>query len=289
MDDMVISQSANNLNAHYSKEYNALVNYYQNAKDKQGAIGDLWNGIKDLTGVGISENKCDSMLEKYKNGQINFEEAVKYIEKFDKKQNDSTDLIANILTGTASIATTTIMGVMGGPLLPILALGAGVGAVTKTALKLFDRATNDVKNDEFDVKTITKDVISGAVTGATSAVPSGIAQGIKTGNKALAIQNGIKCGAVCGASAGAISYTTDVVLDNKEFNFGELAKSVGTSAFVSGTVGAGVGAGLYGIANAKGIVGKEVSKTLGQTIASDSASSSARKVLAKAERNIIAA
>ena len=287
MDEIGLTGLTNKPLAVSQNEYAQLSAHLQDVKDKQGAIGSLWDDVKGITGVGLSEEKCDSVLEQFKSGKISFEEAADCIEKYDSKQNNSTDLTANILTGTASIAATTIAGVMGGPLLPIIALGAGVGAVAKTGLKFLDRATNKVENDEFDAKLIAKDVISGAVTGATSAVPSGVAKGIKEGSKALAIENGVKCGLACGAASGSISYLSDVVLDDKEFKFGELAKSAGTSAFISGTVGAGVGAGLYNIANVEGTVGKEISRTLGQTIARNSASSSARKLLASAERKAI--
>ncbi len=187
MSEIEISNLSNNSFANYQREYSKLCERFKEVQDKQGAIGSIWDGVKNITGVGTSEVKCATMLEKFKNGDISFEEAAKYIEKYDVKQNDSTDLISNILTGVASIAATTVAGLMGGPILPILALGAGVGALTKTGLKFLDRATNNVKNDEYEAKLIAKDVISGAVTGATSAVPSGIAKGISTGNKALAI------------------------------------------------------------------------------------------------------
>ncbi len=78
-------------------------------------------------------------------------------------------------------------------------------------------------------------------------------------------------------------------MGDKQFNFGDMVKTTGISSFISGTVGAGVGLGLYDIAGANGLIGKEVSKTTTQTIVGDSASSSARKILAKMEKSIIAA
>lgn len=274
----------------YKKEYAELEAKLNDVQDKQGVCGSIWNDVKEVTGLGTSQSKCETMLEKFKNGEINFEEAAEYIEKFDKKQDNMLDLTSNILTGVAAIAATTIAGVMGGPLLPIIGIGAGVGAVVKAGLKFFDRATNNVVNDEYDAKLIAKDIVTGAVTGATSAVPSGVSAGIKQGSKALAIENGAKCGIACGASSGAISYMTDVALGDTDFNFGELTKNTVTSAFVSGTVGAGVGAGLYGIADIQGMTGKTVvAKSMGQTIAQDGTSSSARKVLARVEKDAIAA
>ena len=70
---------------------------------------------------------------------------------------------------------------------------------------------------------------------------------------------------------------------DKYFNVGDLVKTTATSAFVSGTVGGIVGAGMYGLS---GNVGKDVSKSISQTIVDDSTSSSSRKILGSAERNM---
>lgn len=260
-------------------------------KDKQGFLGSIWNGFKELTGVGQSGSDCENMAERYKKGEVSFDEAVEYIAKYDKKQKNMSDLGANIVTGVAAIATATKLAAVltSGPIgwVSALVFGAPVGAIVKAGVKLLDRATNNVKNDEFDAKQITKDVISGAITGTTSAVSSGVGVGIKAGKFGLAVSNGTKCGVQCGALSGASSYATDVVFDkDKKFDFGEFAKITATSAFVSGTVGAAVGAGMYGLSDN---VGQEVSKTIRQTIIDDSISSSSRKILGQAERNILSA
>lgn len=276
---------ANNVDA-----YDTLKEKFNGVKAKQGFLGSVWNEIKEFTGCGFSESDCKSMLDKYNRGEISFDEAIEYINKYDKKQSNMSDLGANIITGVASIAAATAVAaaVATGPIGWGLAflVGAPVGAAVKTGLKIFDRATNDVKDDEFDKKQITKDIISGAVTGAASAVSSGVGAGITKGSFKLAVSNGTKCGVQCGALSGAASYTTDVMLDdNKHFNVGELTKTTLTSAFVSGTVGAVVGAGMYGMSNH---VGESVSKTVKQTIIDDSMSSSSRKILGQAERSMMA-
>ena len=74
-------------------------------------------------------------------------------------------------------------------------------------------------------------------------------------------------------------------LDKKYFDIEDFAKNTLTSAFVSGTVGGVVGAGMYGMS---GNVGKEVSKTVKETIINDSITSSSRKVGGYAERNMMA-
>ena len=257
-------------------------------KDEQGLLGNIWNGIKEITNLGQSASDCDSMLEKFNSGEVSFEEAVQYIDSFDNKQDNMSGLLSNVLTGVGTIAT-TVLAVGTGPVGWGLALlkGAPVGAAIKTGINLLDRATNNVQGDEFDVKEIAKDAISGAMTGATSAVSSGVGAGIKAGKAGISILNGAKCGAICGAASGAGSYMTDVAFGDKEFDGGELISNTVTSAFVSGTVGAAVGGGMYGIANAAGNVGKEVTKSTTQAIIADSTSSTARKILGQAEKNVL--
>lgn len=255
------------------------------AKNEQGFIGKAWNGVKETFDSGLSESDCEDVIKQYKHGKITFEEAINTINDYHQKQSNMTDLFANITTGIASIALVTA-AVAGGPIgwMTALALGAPVGAAVKTGLKMADRATNNIKDDEFDSKAITKDVVSGAVTGMTSAVSSGIGAGIKAGKLGLSIKNGTKCGAICGGVSGATSYATDVALDkDKHFDAGEFAKNTLTSAFVSGTVGAVVGGGVYKISNAD----KLAAQTVKQTIINDSASSSSRKVLGSMERDVI--
>lgn len=257
----------------------------ENIKDKQGFIGKSWNGIKETLGTGLSESDCDEIINKYKNGEISFKEAMDTIKGYEDKQDTMTDLFANITTGIASIALVTA-AVAGGPIgwLTAFALGAPIGAAVKTGLKIADRATNDVKNDEFDSTLIKKDAISGAVTGMTSAVSSGIGAGIKSGNVMLSIKNGTKCGAICGGVSGATSYITDVTLDdNKYFNAKDFAKTTLTSALVSGTVGAVVGGSVYHISNAD----KLAAQTVKQTIINDSMASSSRKILGNLEKQAL--
>ena len=232
------------------------------------------------------------MLKAYRNHEITLEEAMEYIESFRTKQKDMTNLIANIATGIGSIAfATTAMATAGASTIPpLLALqkGGPIGAALKTVLKILDRATNNIEGDAFDAKEVAKDVISGAVTGSTSAVSSGVYAGVKNAKISTSIINSTKCGLECGAVAGAINYTTDVVLDeDKKFGFGELTKNTATSALVSGSVGAIIGGGIYGVENALGRVGQETAISLHDTIVRDSILSSSRKVLGNAEKQII--
>ena len=233
-----------NVNAYNSNAYNSLAVKLENIKDEQGLLGNAWNGFKELTGLGQSYSKCESMLEKYKNGEIDISQAMEYIDDFKNKQDNMVELEKNILTGTGAIAVS--IATSGAAVPSILATGAATGATLKTGLGVLDRATNKVEDDALDSKEVAKDVISGTITGATSAIPSKafgkLTSGIEN-NLARDIATKAACSAACGAVSGSVGYLTDVALDEvKQFDFGSLVGATVSSAAVSGTVGAGVGA-----------------------------------------------
>ena len=270
-------------------EYLQLKQYLEDVNDKQGFLGKAWNGFKELTSLGVSESDCNTMLKKFQNGLVSFEEAVKYIEEFDKKQENMSDLLSNVITGVGSIAyatsvvaaTTATAGsatILWGA---AAKLGAPIGAAIKIGVNGLDRATNDIDDDVFDAKQIIKDGISGAVTGTTSAVSSGIGAPIKDRNLKQTIINAVKCSGTCGALSGAVGYTSDVVLNkDKEFNFGELTKNTVSSSLVSASVGAAVGAGMFNIGPIN------TTSNVAQVV-KDSTTSTARKIGGRLERDIL--
>ena len=265
----------------------SLENKLQQVKDDQGIFGQVWNGVKEATGLGTSEKKCEDMLDKYKNGETSFEEAMEYINKFESKQDNTTELAKNILTGVGAIAVATTTAGTGLGFLAAAKAGAPIGAAIKTTLGVLDRATNDVEDDALDIKNVAKDTISGAITGMTSAVSSGVGKGIVDGEVKTSIVNGAKCGLTCGAISGSTSYVTDAILDeDKQFNFGDLTKSTVSSALVSGTVGAAVGGGMYQNAASNDLIGKTVQKTVNETIIQDSTTSSLRKILGRGVKDV---
>ena len=219
------------------KESIFLEEKFENIKDEQGIFGKLWNGIKEITTLGVSASDCESVLNKYKKGEISFEEAVDYLDEYDSKQENMSSLLSNITTGVVTIATLgtgSVAWAATSTLLKAAAIGAGV----KTGINIVDRATNDVEGDALDAKQIAKDAISGAVTGVTSAVASNIGRGFTTvkngalvkGNIFTSIKNGIGCGLACGALSGSSSYMTDVAFGDRKFNAGELIANTVTSS-----------------------------------------------------------
>lgn len=258
--------------------------------DEQGFLGSIWNGMKEITTLGVSQSDCEKMLDKYKSGEISFEEAVNYLDEFDSKQETMSNLLSNIITGVGAIIAVGVTGPVGWA--AAFATGAPVGALLKTGIKFADRATNDVEGDALDGKQMVKDAISGAITGAASAVSGSecfIYKGLQANGLlpvsgiADSVLKGTLCGVECGAMAGSASYMTDVAFGDKEFSFGELTDTALTSALVSGTVGGVVGATTYGL-DVNNLAQTATSKG---KLFKDSILSSTRKVGGEIERDLL--
>ena len=219
-------------------------------QEENGCILNAWDDIKATLNVGTSSETCQDAIDKYKNGEISFDEAMAEIEKYDTKQDNSLNLFSNIVTGVAAIGAVTAAVATGGiAAVPVLAaIGAGTGAVTKAAFKFTDRATNEKQGDALDAKQIAKDMCSGAVTGATSAMTMGTAGSTFTVGASLGKNvasaagkcalTGVKTGAISGASNYAIDCAFD---ENKDFKMSEFVETTATSAAVGGAVGAFMG------------------------------------------------
>ena len=260
-------------NKEYSVEESAeiLEAQLQELQDKNGYKMQLWDKTKNALNIGANSEKCEASIEKYKNGEISYKEALAEIENYGAKQENSLNLFSNILTSFVAIGAATVVAVAtGGAATPLVlaAVGAGSGAITKAGTKLVDRATNKVENDELDAKQIGKDMVSGALTGAIAQVTMGTGSGTKVcaeagagavkskiaanvGKNALkSAKTGVKFGAI----SGAANYTIDCTFEkDKKFNLEELANASLSNAMVGGAVGGIVG-GTNGFLRAEGLL-----------------------------------
>ena len=226
----------------------------QDVQNEGGTISDGWDNFKGLVGIGTSSEKCEEFINKYKNGEISFEEAMAEIDKFDAKQDSSLNLFSNIATSIAAIGAVAAVSVLtGGAALPVLAtigIGAATGAAVKTGFKLTDRATNEIKGDAGDVKTIAKDALSGAVTGGIAVATAGTSartfkNGFSIGGHRLAGR--AACMAKCtrtGLITGAVSGSSNYLID---------AGTTVESTLVGGTVGCIMG-GVNGTLRSTGVL-----------------------------------
>lgn len=218
--------------------------------DKNGCKRGAWDSFKGFIGLGTSSKKCESYIEKFKNGEMSFDEALAEIEKYDQKQDSSLNLFSNIATSVMAIGAATLVAVATGGAasgLVLAAVGAAAGATTKAVYKYADRATNNIKGDESDVKQIARDALSGAVTGSIAVATMGTGgssyvQGAsRVSNMARGAVNAAKTGVKTGAISGAANYTIDCAFDDKEFNLKDMAHETVVNAAVGGTVGAIMG------------------------------------------------
>ena len=220
-----------------NSQTDTLTSRYEEVQDKQGFLGKLWNGIKNVTGIGLGSNKVEDAIEDYNNGEISYEEALETIESYEEKQEGGVNLITNIAAGaaTAGIAVAT-----GGISLAAVGIGAAIGGGAKAGLKTADRATNEVKGDAFDIKQMAKDALTGAVDGAVNVATGGMV-GKAAGTLGQSIKNGaiqgLKAGAISGAASGATEYTVNTIVDGEEFNTSELLSSTVSNAAAGGVFG----------------------------------------------------
>ena len=263
---------------------------------EQGALMRGWDNFKGDIGIGTSSEKCEDAIEKYKKGEMTFEEAMSEIEKFSNKQSSSLDLFSNIATAAAALAATVATGGVAG-----IAIGAAVGAGTKAGFKAADRATNDIKGDALDGKQLAKDALSGAVTGGIAVATAGTAKnpfdnGFKVAGKQVIGAGKKACvakcattGVVTGAISGASNYTIDCAFeDNKDFNVKDLAVNTATSSLVGGTVGAVMG-GFNGALRANNAnFFKNIDADTTKTLIANSVCSAEYKVLNSGIRSIAA-
>ena len=222
-------------------------------EDKQGFLGKLWNGFKNLTGLGTSSNDIEEKIKQYENGEISYEEAENSIKEFDQKQTGMVDMATSIVSGLVVAGSAVVTGGTS------LIASAAIGGITKAGLKTLDRATNETEGDEFNLKQIGKDVLTGSVDGVITTATAGIGSAVKTGAgvtvkeavKSGAIQ-GAKQGVISGAVMGATNYTAEAVFEEDvEFSVDGLLQTAAQGAAIGGVMGGVLGGVTNGIKQAK--------------------------------------
>ena len=73
-DDEIVDSfeyQTSDINANARELYDEL----EQTREDQGIIGKLWDGFKNLTGVGAGSNKAEDAIKQYESGEISLEEA----------------------------------------------------------------------------------------------------------------------------------------------------------------------------------------------------------------------
>ena len=231
---------------HYDSEIQVLEEEFETVCDKQGFLGKLWDGFKNFTGIGLSSDDVKEKIQQYEKGEIDYQEAVNCVESYREKQDNIVNIVTNAITGLATAGLAVTTGGVGA-----IIAGAIIGGLTKAGLKTIDRATNNIADDELDVKQIIKDGATGAVDGIVSAATAGFikapiaGQTVGNGIK-LGVLQGAKAGVISGAATGAAEYTVEVATENdKDFSFDELL-TVTTQNALTGAITGGIFGGITG-------------------------------------------
>ena len=303
-DDNISIFSPSSIDFSYINE-DILNEKLQSIKEENGCVRNIWDKFKCLFDVGTNSEKCEETIEKYKNGEISFDDAMNEIEKYNQKQDSSLNLFSNIAAsfaaiaaGTAAAAAVIATGGAAAPLVVAALAGAGAGAVTKTAFKTTDRATNEIKGDALDAKQISKDALSGAVTGAIAGATMGNGAACSTLKESVLVSAGraAKTGVITGSVSGASNYAIECAFeDDKSFDSGEFISVTAESALVGGVVGSIMGSAngamkSCGILKHGGMVkgsSSAIQNATNQDVVANSLCSAEYKVLNDRIRNIV--
>ena len=72
---------------------------------KNGLVERLYNGIKNLTGLGLGSKKTEEIVKKYENGEISEEQAREKIQKYRSSQANSAQVVGDAISMTGAITT----------------------------------------------------------------------------------------------------------------------------------------------------------------------------------------
>ena len=201
---------------------------------KNGFIGKLWHGFKNLTGIGDSSKKVEKALkaEKSKISQINkpnvFKELTgeeysvenlnkflngeiklkseKALQGYQEGQEAAVDFVGDMVSGIAAVGIYSL-AVAAAPFTGGLSIAVGFGAAAvsggliKTGIKAAEAAVGGKEYDSFG-----KDFATGAFSGAlgplTGGIGGAVGKGIATKLGIQAVKAGVKEVAVAGAEQG---------------------------------------------------------------------------------------
>ena len=153
----------------------------ETAKQEQGLIGKLWDGFKNLTGIGAGSSKAQKAIEDYENGKITEEEMNKAVKGYIDGQETALDVVADMASGIAAFGAFALAAGVGiatspftcGASLGLVTAGFGIagiaGAATKVAIKGIDSA---IGKREYD--TLVYDLATGGINGMFAPITAGI-------------------------------------------------------------------------------------------------------------------
>lgn len=208
-------------------------------KEEQGVIGNLWDGFKNLTGLGAGSNKTEKIIEQFENGEITEEEAKSAVEKYKAGQEMAVDVVADMASGIISVGAFALAAPTGGASLALgLGAAAAVGAGVKTGVKVTDAV---IGGRDYGAKDLVHDTLTGAVNGLFAPVTNGIGASVtKTIGKKLGltvVKEGTEAIVEQGAKTTLTSIITQKGVDVIGGTLGKRALATGAGMAVDGALG----------------------------------------------------
>lgn len=220
-----------------------LNTYFATMKLNQGIFAKGIDSVKSLFSSNGTSKGVKEAIEKYENGDISYNEALKTIAKFEEAQNSNSEIVANAVSGAASLFAGIAASNKGGSSAKSIAIAAAAGAISKGLTKLTERSTNGIKGDALTAKNLVKDLTTGAINGA---IVGGTANYTLSGGKTLNASTGSITGAISGGGIGYTNYMADVIAGDREFSLKDAAAQ--TIGYAAG--GAAIGGAAGGISAA---------------------------------------
>lgn len=156
----------------------------EKTKSEQGFLGKLWDGFKNLTGIGAGSSKAQQAIEDYEKGLISVEEMEHAVNGYQEGQKMAVDVVADMTSGMLSIvvfgAATAVLGPVGA-----LLVAGTTGAISKVGIKAGDAL---VTGKEYTSKNLLYDTVSGGINGLLGPITNGIGN---TVTKTIATKFGI--------------------------------------------------------------------------------------------------
>lgn len=183
-------------------DVSSLTSKLNKIKEEQGFIGKIWDGIKNLTGLGASSDKTEVIIKQYENGEISFDEAQSALEKYEDGQNMAVDVAGDMISGMVSAGAAMAAPFTGGA--SLLFAGA-VGAAVKVGIK---GADSFIGGKEYGIKDIGYDLITGSINGAMAPLTNALGGAAGTGIAKVCGLNVAKSAASEGVEAAGKSFLT---------------------------------------------------------------------------------
>ncbi|MCM1265683.1 MAG: hypothetical protein NC200_05735 [Candidatus Gastranaerophilales bacterium] len=207
-------------------------------KKQQGFIGKMWDGFKNLTGIGSGSDKADKLISDYEQGIASEEDVKNAIEGYKEGQEICVDVAADLASGILSVGAFVLAVPTGGASLAAgLALATGVGAGVKVGIKTGDAFAN---GKEYNGKDLIYDVATGGINGLLAPVTNGVGNTVtktvaqKLGLKAL--QGGAEQVAVQGAKQTAKNVILTQAVDVAGGTFAKRVAALGAGMALDGAV-----------------------------------------------------